>query len=87
MKNQTVYERLQTWFWLDRQTHFRAYSLIKRSKINIALALVDIFIHEYMHETNPNANGETDNEKDRAKITQIKKKRVERSRQIYSGRI
>ena len=23
-KNQTVYERLQTWFWLDRQTHFRA---------------------------------------------------------------
>lgn len=41
--------------WIDKHT-FGLYSFEgKKVKINIILALVDIFIHEYIHEKNPNA--------------------------------
>ena len=67
--------------WIDKHT-FGLYSFDKKEvKINIALALVDIFIHEYMHETNPNAT-----EKQIMKKTARKLHRLKRSELNEVGR-
>ena len=67
--------------WISKTTLGLYDSDKKKVKINIALSLIRIFIHEYIHETNPKAT-----EKQVVKKTARKLHRLKRSELNEVGR-
>ena len=62
--------------WIDKNT-FGLYDFeTKRVKISLALALVDIFIHEAIHEFNPNATEKEIIKKTARKLNRLTRKDI-----------
>lgn len=62
--------------WIDKNTFGLYDTETKRVKISIVLALVRIFIHEYIHELNPDATEKEIIKKTTRKLNRLTRKEI-----------